>query len=100
MSILYIAEVTHLGFDAGGQSIAAPKMPPIAEQTVAIGMSSAASNPFSGHTRFVQIHTDASCSIAFGNSPTATSSNQRLAANDTRYYSVAPGLKVAVITNS
>jgi len=100
MSTLYVTEVTHLGVDASGQAIMAPSMPPALEQTVAIAGQSAASNAFGGTTRFVQIHTDAICSIAFGTNPAATTSNQRLAANETRFYSVTPGMKVAVITNT
>lgn len=100
MSTLYIAEVTALGIDAQGASIIAPKMPPFAEQTVPISGATAASAPFTGHTRFVQIHTDAICSLAFGQNPQATTSNQRLAANETRYYAVNPGDQVAVISNT
>jgi hypothetical protein len=32
--------------------------------------------------------------------PTAVATAQRLAANETRYYGVNPGEKIAVITNS
>jgi hypothetical protein len=103
MSTLYVTEVTALGIDAGGQNIMAPAMPPALEQTVPISGSSAASGPFGGTTRFVQLHTDAICSVAFNvpgqAPPTATTSNQRLAANETRFYTVAPGGQVAVISN-
>jgi len=104
MSTLYIAEVAKLGIDSQGASIIAPQMPPLAEQTVNIGGSTTPSAAFGGHTRFVQVHTDAICSIAFsptpGATPVATTSNQRLAANETRFYAVNPGDKLAVITNS
>jgi hypothetical protein len=102
MSTLYVAELSSLGFDASGQNIMAPQMPPAVEQTVAIGGSSAASAAFGGTTRFVQLHCDAICSIAFavGGTPTATTSNQRMAANETRFYTVSPAMKVAVISNS
>jgi hypothetical protein len=101
MATLYIAEIELLGLDAHGAEIMAPKMPPIAEQTVAIGMTTAAStNAFTTRTRFVQIHTDAVCSIAFGVAPVATTSNQRLAANETRFVTVNAGDKVAVIVNT
>jgi hypothetical protein len=100
MAILYVTELSSLGFDASGQNIMAPQMPPAIEQTVAIGGSSAASAAFGGTTRFVQLHCDAICSIAFGTTPTATTTNQRMAANETRFYTVTPLLKVAVITNS
>jgi hypothetical protein len=100
MSTLYIAEISDLGLDSYGRVVPAPLMPPAVEQTVAIGGSSAQSNAFGSSTFFVQIHADTICSIAFGSSPTATTSNQRLAANDTRFYAVAPGQKVAVISNT
>jgi hypothetical protein len=100
MATLYIAEVDRLGIDAHGVSVMAPHMPPLAEQTLAIGMSSVPSAAFGGKTRFLQVHTDAICSIAFGSSPVATAVNQRLAANETRFVAVTPGDKIAVITNS
>jgi hypothetical protein len=100
MSTLYIAEIAELGVDSHGASVVAPVMPPITEQTLSIGVGSVASAAFNGHTRFVQIHTDAICSLAFGASPSATTSNQRLAANETRFYAVTRGDKVAVIANT
>jgi hypothetical protein len=100
MSTLYIAEIAELGVDAHGVSVVAPVMPPVVEQTLSIGGGSVPSAAFNGHTRFVQIHTDAICSLAFGPSPSATTSNQRLAANETRFYAVTPGNKVAVIANT
>jgi hypothetical protein len=76
--------------------------PPLAEQTISIGMSSAKTgNAFSARTKFVQLSTDAICSIAFGGSNvSATSSNQRLPANAIIYKGVNPGDFIAVITNS
>jgi hypothetical protein len=104
MSTLYIAEVEKLGLDSTGAGILAPLMPPAAEQTVGISGSSTQSDPFTSKTRFVQIHTDAICSIAFspqpGATPMATTSNQRLGAGETRFYAVNPGDLVAVISNS
>jgi hypothetical protein len=104
MATLYIAEVDRLGIDAHGVSVMAPHMPPIVEQTLPIGGGSLPSAAFSGKTRFVQVHTDAICSIAFttvaGVTPQATTSNQRLAANETRFVAVNPGDQVAVIANT
>ena len=100
MSTLYNTELSSLGVDASGQNILAPVMPPAAEQTVTISGSTTPSAAFGGSTRFLQIHTDAICSIAFGTNPTATTANQRMAANETRFYTVTPTMKVAVITNS
>ena len=78
----------------------APAMPPIVEQTVAIGVSHAESAAFSGKTLFLQVHCDVICSIAFGPAPVATTSNQRLAANETRFVGVNRGDKLSVISNT
>jgi len=101
MATLYVAEFVSVGgtsnFGVQGAQVA-----PVAEQTVSIGGSSTPSNAFNASTTFVRIHTDAICSIAFGTSPTATTSKMRLAAGQTEYFSVPAnaGYKVAVITNS
>lgn len=72
----------------------------IASQTVAIGGSSTQSSAFNAQTRYVRLHTDAICSIAFGSDPTATATTARMAADATEYFTVNPGSKVAVITNT
>lgn len=100
MATLYIAEFDQLLTDANGNVVMAPHMPPLTEQTVAIGMSHAESSAFSGRTRFAQIHCDVICSISFGTSPAATTGNQRLAANETRFVGVNRGDKVSVISNT
>lgn len=99
MATVYISEFAEFPVWQGSQTPAAP-MPPVAEQTVAIGGGSVASAAFNAKTRIVGIHTDAICSIAFGAAPTATATNRRLAANATEYFRVQPGHKVAVITNT
>lgn len=96
MSTLYISEHT-AGTIAGTQVVAEPAA---AEQTVAIGAGSVASQPFGEHTKIVRIHCDVICSIAFGKTPTASISNKRLAANQTECFSVRPGDSVAVIANT
>jgi hypothetical protein len=101
MATLYIAEITQLGRDAHGQSIMSPVMnDSVIESVVAIGGSSAQSNAFATSTRFVQIHCDAICSVRFGANPTATTSNGRMAANETRFVAINPGDRVAVIANT
>ncbi len=101
MAKLYVAEFAHLPLDDRGRPVMAPPMPPLAETTVAIGMTSTQSaNVFSSVTRYAQIHTDAICSIAFGTNPTATTANQRLASNETRFVGVNPGDLIAVIANT
>jgi hypothetical protein len=102
MATLYITEVQSLGWvgPASNQLIHAPVMPPVAEQTVAIGSGSTPSAAFNASTRFIQVSTDEVCSIAFGANPTATAANQRMAANEVRYFAVNPGNKLAVIQNT
>ena len=78
--------------------------PPIAEQTITIGASSAKSNAFNPQTRIVRLHSDSVCSIAIGPQATITAAatNQRMAANQTEYKLVVnnAGHGVAVITNT
>ena len=100
MAFLYVAEFARLPLDSVGANIIAPPMPPLVEQKIAIGVSSVPSAAFSSGTRFVQIHTDVVCSVAFGPAPVATVLNQRIAASETRFVGVNPGDSVAVISNS
>lgn len=77
------------------------KMAGIVEQTpVTISGTSAQSAVFGSAAGLVRVHSDASCSIAFGTNPTATTSNMRLSAGQAEYFAVHPGYKVAVIANT
>ena len=101
MSTLYIAEYDRLLVDANGNVVMAPHEPPLAEQTITIsGSSTKPGNAFSSRTKFVQLSTDAICSVAFGPTPTASAALQRLPANTILFKGVNPGDWVAVITNS
>lgn len=108
MAFLYVTEYKGIGHvDPGydGMSyvvpIQAPKGPALAEQKIAIGGSSTASTAFSQYTKMIRVHTDVVCSVAVGGtSPAATVSTGRMAANQTEYWAVIPGDKIAVITNS
>ena len=99
MAILYISEFNYIG---GGARfpVQGAFQPPVAEQTVIISTSSHQSNAFNTLTNFVRLHADAICSIEFGANPTATTSTARMAANQTEYFAVVPGQKVAVIPNT
>lgn len=99
MAVLYITEFNAIG-GGGNFPVGGAYQPPVAEQTVAIGGGSAQSAAFNTNTLFVRLHTDAICSIEFGVSPSATTTTARMAANQTEYFNVVPGQKVAVITNS
>ena len=98
MAVLYVTEFNNIGggarFPVAGALWAA-----VAEQTVAIGGVTASSAAFNANTLFIRVHTDVICSIDIGAAPTATTSTARMAANQTEYFSVKPGHKIAVIAN-
>lgn len=111
MAVLYITELDTLGNPNEGGNAQIARMAPIAEQTLAIGGSSAASSAFNKQTRFVRLETDTTCAIAFGNAPTAQTASgtatgssatgtARLFQNTVEYFAVNPGDKVAVISTS
>lgn len=99
MAVLYIQEYDRMPTDTR-TSIPTGSEPALASQTVAIGGGSVQSAAFNTNTRFVRLHTDAICSVEFGANPTATSSKARMAANQTEFFGVKGGHKVAVITNT
>jgi hypothetical protein len=106
MAFLYISEFANAAIvntgTLGSVPFPAPEAPPVAEQKIAIASSSTPSNAFNSATTLVQLSADAICSVEFGSAPVATTSNSRMAANETRVYGVPAGgtLKVATITNT
>ena len=98
MATLYVAEFER----PRNQWVDIANAPPIFEQTVTIGgTSTAATTAFgsTGKTAMIRVHTDSICSIVIATTPTATTSNMRMAANTTEYFSVQPNQKIAVISN-
>ena len=96
MAKLYISE-----FISGPDKAMPPQEPCVTDQTpVVIGAGSLQSAAFNSKTNLVRIHTDAICSIAFGEDPTATADSKRMAAGQTEYFTVGGGQKVAVIENT
>jgi hypothetical protein len=107
MAVLYITEYAQLMPSPVGGQGQMPMEPPLAEQTVAIGGSSTASNAFNASTRFIRVHSDAICAVEVGATPTATvasggAGSGRMAANQTEYRGVPIGqsYKIAVISTS
>lgn len=100
MAVLYITEYADVLHAPGEVQVGME--PANTDQTVAIAGSSAASSAFKNNTKLVRLHTDAICSITFAATPTATTSNRRMAANQTEYFAVSnnSALKVAVISNT
>lgn len=107
MAVLYISEFADQGM-AGLVNITpsfplpAPLVPAVVEQHLAIGGGSVASAAFDATTTFVMLNCDVACSIAWGTTPVAVATAQRMGANETRFYAVPKGAayKVAVITNT
>jgi hypothetical protein len=91
MGKLYISE--YVGIAAG----AIPIQPPLAKQTLSIGPGSVASAAFQKATKIIRLHCDAICFVAFDVDPVATMTDERMAANQTEYFAIHPGHKVAVI---
>lgn len=103
MATLYVTEYATGGFaQVGGAVVQTPHEPPLARQTVSIGASSAASSAFNMQTTLIRLHTDVICSFGFGFSPVATTSFERMAANQTEFHTVqkGQGYQVAVIANT
>ena len=103
MSTLYVTEyATVAPAQISGSLAQAPHEPPLVEQTVAIGGSSAQSSAFSSQTAIVRLHADSICSVLIGTNPTALTTSARFVAGQTEYRSVpkGQGYKVAVIANS
>ena len=102
MAVLYVSEYAEVGHFTGGHDQPMAEEVSVAEQSVSESNTSAQSNSFNALTKFVRVHTDAICSIAFGTNPTAVTTAKRLAANQTEYFSVPvnQAYKVAVIANT
>ncbi len=110
MAALYISEynaISNVGVALQGVSTPlsrtptpAPQEPVIANQVVVISGSSTQSAVFNSSTTFIRVNTDAVCSIEIGTNPTATTSSKRLAANQTEFFGVYPGARLAVISNA
>jgi hypothetical protein len=101
MADIYISEYKEMAKTIGQkQDLAAAQEPALAVQKISISGASTQCAAFNEDTRFIEIHTDAICSIAFGLNPTATTSSKRMAANQTQFFGVVPSHKVAVISNT
>lgn len=102
MTKLYVAEYSGLAATAQSDSVVVVPAPPTAEQVVDYTAGVAASTAFNPSTTFVEVSTDAICSIAFGTAPVAAITNCRLNANERKLFRVPAGqaYKVSAITNT
>lgn len=102
MALLYVTEYANAAM-SDGVAVQAGQEPGIYQTPIAIGGGSVLSAVFNANTRFVRVHTDVICSIAFGTSPTAVTNTQnRMAANSTEFFGVPPGgaHRLAVISST
>lgn len=97
MATLFVSEYGSVGLTLNGGNVAAGKEPRLAAQSVAVGVASAQSDAFQDNTRFIRVHTDVACYYKIGSNPTAVATEGRLAANQTEYFGVNGGDKIAVI---
>jgi hypothetical protein len=100
MGILYITEYAEMQIGPAGRQGQMPLEPPLAEQAITF-TTHVESAAFNAKTRFVRLHTDTNCFVVFGTAPTAvTSTNGRMAANQTEYRAVPLGaaFKVSAVT--
>lgn len=95
MASLYLTEFS----GAGAERTQVAKTPRVNMQKLTIG-SEVKSTAFKPETSLIRVHVDAICSIAIGDSPTASTSDSRMSADTTEYFAVRPGDKLSVISNT
>lgn len=100
MATLYITEFATTQLDLNGQAAQVVEGRPIADDTVTVAGTSDQSAAFNAKTRLIRVHTDVACHILIGENPTATTSDARMAADQTEYFGVKAGDKIAVIEAS
>lgn len=103
MAFLYVTEYSDEGQTVRGAAQVAQENAATVDQTpVVIGAGSLSSAAFAATTVLVRLETDSICSVRFGTSPTATTSNRRMQAGDIEYFGVPlnGAYKVAVIANT
>lgn len=106
MAFLYIEEFqgfgqAQLGFDFVPAAAATTALPTTSQTPVANTGATTQSAAFARSTLIIRVHADSICSVKVGGvNPVATVNNMRFAANQTEYFAVAPGDKLAVIVNT
>lgn len=100
MPALDVTEYTDLATARNGAAVMAGSEPSRVTQQVSVTGGSLASAAFSDATKFVRVHSDIACRIAFGQAPVASGASQRLAAGATEYFGVQSGIKIAVISTT
>ncbi len=104
MAVLTVSEFEELGRDQDGRLVQIAKGAPLNTQVITLsGSSQAVSTDFDSRTKFVRLSCDGGCHIAFGDSPTATTSNELLPSGAIEFRALntdVDGTKVAVIQSA
>lgn len=104
MAVLYVTE--YVGLTSQGPGLGqVPIEPPVVEQAIPITAGSTLTALFNARTKLVRLHTDAICAVKIDAAPVATVvsaglGSGRLAANQTEFRGVGPGLRAAVISTT
>lgn len=94
MAKLWITEYAALKRASDGFQVPVAIMPPLTEQVVTFTVSTP-SLAFSGATKYIRVIADADAHLAFGGAPIADADNMRLVADQTEYFGVREGHKLA-----
>lgn len=100
MAVLDICEYQNLARDSQNNVIQSGVEPSLLTQLAIGGATTPMTNPTADTTRFVRLHSDIVCRVAFGPTPVAAATSLRLAAGATEFFGVIPGQKIAVITST
>ena len=100
MSKLYITEHRRLTRSDDGHIMQIPGEYGVDQTPVDFSGGAAQSAAFAATTKYISICPDATCSIAFGVSPTATANNRRIPQNFFGYFPVFGGDKLSVVGNT
>lgn len=104
MAKLHITEMSDTGTKGGRgrNSINAQigQMPAVAIQELTFTSSSVKSAAFNEYTSLIRVRADAACRVLVGEDPTALATSTPLGANETEYFGVRPGDKIAVIAGT
>jgi hypothetical protein len=105
VSTLFLSEFSDLPITSNGVAQMPGAQFWLADQTIAIGGSSATSAAFNDETAFIVVVADAACSIAWTAEGAesvnpATTSNWLLPANTPCPFGVAGGMRISAIANS
>lgn len=99
MATFYVTEFSRSAHDGVGVAIPAGLEPSHRTQTITIAGTSAQAAEMITR-RFVRVHAEAACHYKVSTDPTATTSDTKMAAGQTEFFGIVPGMKIAVIAGA